>query len=158
MPAEVVGIDRKGFVALTLHAREKSLIVPARELMQASRKYRDSAAEAEPALANLAKAGDGKWVTDDHNGDRGQPAAVFQLLSGGNGNENTETPEENRFPLPLPGETPARAQRIRGKRNHRGDGPNDDWATTTTQTCMVVIFRPETNGQIGRSIKGPGEG
>jgi hypothetical protein len=62
--------------------------------------YRGSAAEAEAALVDLVKAGDGKWETDDHDGGRGRPAKVFQLLSGGNGNGNGENPEENRFPLP----------------------------------------------------------
>ena len=57
--------------------------------------------EAEAALADLVKAGDGKWETDDHDGGRGRPAKVFQLLSGGNGNGNGENPEENRFPLPV---------------------------------------------------------
>jgi len=74
--------------------------ITVRGLMQASRKYRDSAAEAEAALDNLVKAGDGKWETDDHDGGRGRPAKVFQLLSGGNGNGNGENPEEKRFPLP----------------------------------------------------------
>jgi len=74
--------------------------ITVRGLMQASRKYRDNAAEAEAALADLVKAGDGKWETDDHDGGRGRPAKVFQLLSGGNGNGNGENPEEKRFPLP----------------------------------------------------------
>ena len=74
--------------------------ITVRELMQASRKCRGSAAEAEAALDNLVKAGDGKWVTDDHDGGRGRPAEVFQLFSGGNGNGNGENPEEKRFPLP----------------------------------------------------------
>ncbi len=70
--------------------------------MQASRRFRTSAADAEAALDALVKASMGRWHQEDHAGGRGRPVAVFVLPDSGNGNTNAEKPEENRIVLPLP--------------------------------------------------------
>jgi hypothetical protein len=70
--------------------------ITVRELMQASRRYRGSVAEAETALHQLVQAGLGHWAHDDHDGQVGRPVAVFVLLVPGHGNtipENAGKPE-----------------------------------------------------------------
>jgi len=84
--------------------RERGGRITARELMQASRRYRADTQKAEAALAGLVEAGMGSWTYDDHGGGPGRPVTVFVLSEGGNGNTKAQTPEENAIPLPLPPE------------------------------------------------------
>lgn len=70
--------------------------ITVRELMRATRRYRDAAADAEAALDGLVKAGLGRWQQEDHAGGRGRPVAVFQLSDAGDGDTNSEIPDENR--------------------------------------------------------------
>lgn len=82
--------------------------ISARDLMQASRKYRDSAEKTTATLNGLVNAGLGKWVSSN-TGRPGRSAKVFVLLQeGGNsGNGNTIPPESSRSPG-LDAEIPAR--------------------------------------------------
>jgi hypothetical protein len=91
--------------------------ITARDLMQASRRFRASAADAEAALDALVKAGAGRWHQEDHAGGRGRPVAVFVLSDSGNGNTNSETPEETAIVLPLPPDNEAETQ--------TGDSPDE---------------------------------
>jgi hypothetical protein len=91
--------------------------ITVRELMQASRRFRTSAADAEAALDVLVKAGSGQWHQEDHAGGRGRPVAVFVLSDSGNGNTNSENPEETAIVLPLPPDNEAKTQ--------AGDSPEE---------------------------------
>jgi len=73
--------------------------ITARELMHASRQYRGSAAEAEAALHELAKAGLGEWTVAEPGG---RPGRVFRLVTAGNGNRSGKNTGENGLLLPLP--------------------------------------------------------
>ena len=73
-----------------------------RGLMQASRRYRSSAEEAEAALGRLVAAGTADAREDKHGSEGGRPVLVFTLRDSGNGNTNREIPEKNEVVLPLP--------------------------------------------------------
>lgn len=75
-----------------------------RDLMQASRSYRETADQAEKVLRRLVKRGLVLQHLDDHGGGRGRPVAVFRLTHGGNGNTNSETADKR--PNALPGARP----------------------------------------------------
>ena len=75
---------------------------PSGGLMQASRRYRSNAEEAEAALGRLVASGAANVWTDNHDGGRGRSVLVFTLTDSGNGNRNGEIPEETAFVLPLP--------------------------------------------------------
>ena len=76
--------------------------ITVRELMQASRDYRDSAEKAEKALSKLVNDKLAEAQTDDHGGGRGRPSVVFRLIQRGNGNGNDTIAEESAIVLPLP--------------------------------------------------------
>lgn len=76
--------------------------ITVRGLMQASRRYRSSAKEAEDALSRLVANGTlSAWI-NHHDGGRGRPGLVYALAETGNGDTNDENPEETAFVLPLP--------------------------------------------------------
>ena len=76
--------------------------ISARDLMQASRKYRGSAEKATAALNELVHAGLGKWVSSN-TGRPGRSAKVFVLLQeGGNsGNGNAIAPTDGGSSRPV---------------------------------------------------------
>jgi predicted ArsR family transcriptional regulator len=76
--------------------------ITARQLMQASRRYRASVEEAEAALGRLVVAELATAWADDHSKGRGRPAVVYTLLDSGNGNTNGENTGETAIVLPLP--------------------------------------------------------
>lgn len=59
--------------------------VTVRQLMQASRRYRGKADDAEAVLQGLVDDGRGDWITESPRRTGGRPAKIFQLRSG-NGN------------------------------------------------------------------------
>jgi hypothetical protein len=82
--------------------REHGGEITVRQLMQVSRKYRTSAAEAEAALGRLVAA-EIVGVWEEKHGPRGgRPVLVFTLRDSGNGNTTSEIPEKNEVVLPLP--------------------------------------------------------
>jgi len=76
--------------------------ITVRGLMQASRRYRTSAADVEAALDGLVKAGEGRWVEVASGPAGGRPTMIFEVTEGGNGNETPENAEKNEVVLPLP--------------------------------------------------------
>jgi hypothetical protein len=68
--------------------RDRGGEITVRGLMQASRRYRSSAEEAEAALGRLVASGAANVWTDDHEGGRGRSVLVFTLTDSGNGNRN----------------------------------------------------------------------
>lgn len=78
--------------------------------MQASRRFRISAAEAEAALDGLVKAGAGRWVEAGSGPAGGRPTMVFELTEGGNGNTTSGNPERDEVVLPLRPDNEAETQ------------------------------------------------
>lgn len=76
--------------------------ITARELMHATRKYRNSASEAEAALNSLVKEKKGAWESEDHGSGPGRPTKVFRLISGQDGDINGENLWKTAIVLPLP--------------------------------------------------------
>jgi hypothetical protein len=74
--------------------RRKGGQVSARELRRSCRQFRHHADAAEEALNDLVQAGLGHWVLEDHDGQRGRPTQVFELLDGRAGAE-TQNPSGN---------------------------------------------------------------
>jgi len=93
--------------------RGKGGSVTIRDLQRGPRPYREAAA-AEAALQALVDAGQGQWVTDSHGGGRGRPVRVFTLIgsgdgnsvfpvvTGGDGDTNSENPRETVIVSPSP--------------------------------------------------------
>jgi 5S rRNA maturation endonuclease (ribonuclease M5) len=82
--------------------RDRGGEITVRGLMQASRRYRGSAEEAEAALGRLATADLVDVWDDKHGSQGGRPVVVFTLRDSGNGNTTSEIPEESGVVLPLP--------------------------------------------------------
>jgi hypothetical protein len=82
--------------------RDRGGEITARQLMQASRRYRASAEEAEAALGRLVTAEVADVWEDKHGAQGGRPVLVFTLRDSGNGNTTGEIPEEDEVVLPLP--------------------------------------------------------
>ena len=84
--------------------------ITARQLMQASRRYRASTEEAEAALGRLVAANLAMVWVDNHNKGGGRPTVVYTLLDSGNGNTTSESPEEMEVLLPLPVDSETQTQ------------------------------------------------
>ena len=76
--------------------RERGGEITVRGLMQASRRYRSSAEEAEAALGRLVTAEIVDAWEDNHGARGGRPVLVFTLRDSGNGNTTSEIPEKQR--------------------------------------------------------------
>ena len=74
--------------------------ITARELMHASRQYRESAEDAEAALRGLVADGVAKVHTDTKSNRGGRPVDVFTLLDGAAGNTTPVNPEKSEVVLP----------------------------------------------------------
>ena len=101
--------ERRELVRI-IHARGGEITV--RQLMQASRKYRASAEEAEAALGRLVAAEIVDVWEDKHGARGGRPVLVFTLRESGNGNTTSETPEEIEVVLPLPPVTESKSKPV----------------------------------------------
>jgi hypothetical protein len=82
--------------------RDRGGEITVRGLMQASRRYRSSAEEAEAALRRLVTAEIVDVWEDTHDRRGGRPVLVFTLRESGNGNTTSEIPEKTEVVLPLP--------------------------------------------------------
>jgi hypothetical protein len=76
--------------------------ITVRELMHATRKYRNSASEAEAALNLLVKEKKGAWESAGHGSGPGRPAKVFRLFSGQGGDTISENLGKTAIVLPSP--------------------------------------------------------
>ncbi len=82
--------------------RDRGGEITVRGLMQASRRYRASAEEAEAALQDMVTAGMGHWRNVNPSTRGGRPTRIFTLGNGGNGNGTPQKPGNGEVPLPLP--------------------------------------------------------
>ena len=82
--------------------RDRGGEITVRQLMQASRRYRESAEEAEAALGQLVTAEVVDVREDRHGARGGRPVFVFTLRDNGNGNTTDEIPEYKELVLPSP--------------------------------------------------------
>ena len=76
-----------------------------RDITRGLRKYRENAPAVEKVLACLVKRKCGRWVAEDHGGGAGRPASVFELLTGGDGDENSVIPEKTPIVSPSPAQS-----------------------------------------------------
>jgi hypothetical protein len=82
--------------------REHGGEISVRDLMHASRKYRDRSADAKAALEGLAQDGLGEWLIRVPGPSGGRPTHDFRLFeTSGNGN-TTSVPATDQVTLPLP--------------------------------------------------------
>jgi hypothetical protein len=73
-----------------------------RDITRGPRIYRDKVAAVEKVLTHLVKRGRGRWVPDDHGGGPGRRAHVFELIPGGDGDENSVLPGKMSIVSPSP--------------------------------------------------------
>lgn len=78
--------------------------ITARELMHASRKYRQAAEGATDVLDALVKCRRGRWVLDDHGRQGGRPVDVFELHEVVTVTQPSDSPEKAGVVLPQPTE------------------------------------------------------